>query len=516
MRAKRINALSIASHFSYLEDIPKFILGMCDKIFYEYNLAGSRESAKTYSICITLAMSLIAALKSGKKVAIYAFRWQNTDVKALQEEIDGVLDKMGLLPYLNFTFGQYKPKYTFKKRYNNKSFIQILGIHTTRTDKIALKGLTSISNYSLGIIFIEEANEFSGLERMSIVHGIRGGVNTQLVFLTACNPEHISNSHIKYLDDHLSFSLYKLQHNFQQIKALKEPKSNLKKLFHYANWRLNPYISVLSKQKMLDLEKRNPALALVWSFGMIGNRSDSVFAQYLKQADKLLTWTPRYYTGGLDLGVSDASTAHPTAAAMWAMDGKQCKLYKLNEWYHDNITGSKMKRANVLEAIVYFFYFEMKKWEVSYLVVQVDYGNGGLWAIDTLNARMRNLREQNKIMAGYAIEFVGVKKEVYYLKDRVDITVMGIQAGWIQYNFNKCPETRRQYGLMKYKTPNANSKNVYELIDKFDDSWDADFYAWCPYLKTLMTNTNREKEQPLSIGWGMDGFINDNLRHNNW
>ena len=242
---------------------------------------------------------------------------------------------------------------------------------------------------------------------------------------------------------------------------------------------------------MIDLESRDPAQALIWSFGMIGSRLNSVFAQYLKQADKLLNWTPKYYTGGLDLGVSDSPTSHPTSASMWCLNDKMSRLYKLNEWFHDNATMARMPRTNVLDNVILFFFNEMRLRKIKYLIVRVDYGNGGAWALDLLNNKYNSMQSRDPTMEWYSLQFTSVKKELYYLKDRVDFTVIGIQNDWIAYNFSKCVYTRKQYGLMKYKTPNENSKNTYELIDKNDDCWDADFYAWCPFLKTLIENNNK-------------------------
>lgn len=239
--------MELINNYTYLDTISHWLLGYPVMLCDEYNLSGSRYSGKTISIDITAGANAIAtALQTNKRVAVYAFRMYNKDCVQLAQDMQNVLDETG------FVSGQHykltRPAQSYLYTFANGSFISIKGVHTQNTSHIALKGLASALDFDLAIKWREEANEFPKREQQAIDFAVRGAKKT--ISITSCNPDVLYNDHITYLNDRLPFDFDLMSTKHEQIAIIVE--NNRRKLFHYTNWKVNPF---LSQDEILQLEE---------------------------------------------------------------------------------------------------------------------------------------------------------------------------------------------------------------------------------------------------------------------
>ncbi|WP_339047053.1 hypothetical protein [Spiroplasma endosymbiont of Colias croceus] len=480
--------------FTYLNEISYWLLNKSDFTHSEYNLSGSRYSSKTYSIAEELAILIAISIKVNKSIAIYCFRKLNKDINELTKEIDEALINIG------FDYKEYNLKYPNKQadfRFKgSKSFIRVMGVYSNSNDRIPLKGLSrsEIKGFDLAIEWCEEANEFSQAEFQAITFALGNAKKT--IKIRSCNPDNIYQYFITYMNERVPFNLEIMKCNNEQIKSIEE--NQMFKLFHYSNWKVNSHnlkqdkINNLEELKILD-----PIKAQSWYYGVPSVLQGAIFARYLDKVNTELDFQVSKITGGLDIGMATSSSGHPTAASLWFIgenhNGR--RAHKVSEFYHSNanINGQPaMYFKNTYElanSIIDYYLIEAQKYFAMFkgFICYVDYGNGGQAFIDVLNVE-KNKRNMNWL------NFEPVDKSVMYLKDRIDFTTTGLIKNILSYDWNNCPETKRQYSLIQWlsKSKIENSNNEPKMLDLYDDTWDSDCYALMNDMKWLIEQINNE------------------------
>lgn len=472
--------------FLYLNEIAYYLMGKSDFTHSEYNLSGSRFSSKTYSASEEMAFLIAIAIKNKKSVAIYGFRKLNKDINELVKEIYQSLISIGFKDGINFTLKYPNKQADFRFKGTN-SFIRVMGVYSNSNDRIPLKGLSrsEIKGFDLAIDWREEANEINNSEDQAITFAI--GVCKKKIKITTCNPDSLYQDHIYYMNNIFPFKLETMQSNNEQIGSIFH--NNQFKLFHYSNWKLNKHnldqdtINDLEELKILD-----PIKAQAWYYGVPSLLKGAIFARYIDKINTKIDFQVTEIMGGLDIGMATSSTGHPTAASLWFF-GKNSlgyRIHKESEYYHSNNENEKMifkDSYQLATDIIDYYLTESVKFPAMRFgfTCHVDYGNGGLAFIDILNAEAK---KRNLIW----LKFQGVDKEVIYLNDRIDFTTTTMIKGIMSINWERCPQTKRQYNLIQWldkrKLDNANNKP--QMLDLHDDTWDSDMYALMSKMRLIM------------------------------
>ncbi len=487
--------------FTYLHEISYWLLNKSDFTHSEYNLSGSRYSSKTYSIAEELAILIAISIKINKLIAIYCFRKLNKDINDLVKEVYNALITIGFNDYKNFTL-KYPNKQADFRFKGTKSFIRVMGVYSNSNDRIPLKGLSrsEIKGFDLAIEWCEEANEFSQQEFQAITFAL--GNAKKRIKIKSCNPDNIYQYFIEYMNKIVPFNLEIMKSKNEQIKSVFD--NNIFKLFHYSNWKVNAHnltldmINDLEELKVLD-----PIKAQSWYYGVPSILTGAIFARYLDKVNTKLDFQVSKITGGLDIGMATSITGHPTAASLWFIgENDKCRrAHKESEFYHSNSTMQFKNTYELANSIIDYYLHEAQKYHVMFygFTCYVDYGNGGQAFIDVLNV------EKNKKNMKW-LNFEPVDKSIMFLKDRIDFTTTGLIKQFLSFNWERCPNTKRQYNLIQWlsKTKIDNANNEPKMLDLHDDTWDSDCYALMNDMKWLIEKINNE----LLINKNKFNFLN--------
>lgn len=475
--------------FTYLNEIPYWLLGKSDFTHNEYNLSGSRHSSKTYSVSEMIASIIAISIKLNKSVAIYGFRKLNKDIKDMVKEIYEALKLIGFIDGKDFTlkYPNHQADFRFK---GTKSFIRVMGVYSNSNDRVPLKGLSrsEIKGFDLAVEWEEEANELSQAEFQAITFAI--GNCKKRIKITTCNPDNLYQYHISYMNDRVPFDLSKMKQNNEQIKSILD--NNKFKLFHYSNWKVNKHhleldiINELEELKILD-----PIKAQAWYYGVPSILKGAIFARYLKYLKTELDFQVEKIVGGLDIGMATSATGHPTAASLWFTGRNKIsrRIHKESEYYHSNADMEYKDTYQLANEIINYYVKEASQFEaMKYgFTCFVDYGNGGLAFIDVLNAetRKRNL---------HWLKFIPSDKSVMFLNDRIDFTTVTMLKGIMSINWERCPHTKRQYNLIQWLPKNKldTNNNEPKMLDLHDDTWDSDMMALMEDMRPIMSSIDNQ------------------------
>lgn len=468
-------------------EIPYYLIDDTSFVHDEYNVAGSRYSSKTYSVGEMIAFIFAMVIKYQKKVAIYAFRKLNKDTSELTKEIYNSLTAINITEsnYFKLKFPNKQADFRFK---NTSSFIRVMGVYSNSNDRIPLKGLSrsEVKDFDIVIVWKEEANELTNSEMQAIRFAL--GNAKKLIEINTCNPDSIQQDYISYINSIFPFDLEIMKHKNEMIKSTFH--NNKFKLFHYSNWKVNKHnltndiINNLEELKLLD-----PIKAQSWYWGVPSVLEGTIFARYLDDLKTNIDFKVTKIIGGLDIGTATSSSGHPTAASLWFIgeNDKTRRAHKASEYYHSNATMSFKDTYQLANSIIDYYLKEAQRYTSMYFgfMCFVDYGNGGLAFIDILN------REKQKRNISW-LNFTPVDKSTMYLNDRIDFTTVCMVKNILSYNWEKCPETKRQYSLIKWLKPNKleTANNEPKMHDLHDDTWDSDCYALMNDMRWLVENIN--------------------------
>lgn len=491
--------MAMLYEYSYLNEIVVSLLENKEYIADEINLAGSRKAGKTYSIDELIALlSCVVLSNKDKKIAIYGFRLNSADTAEMQQDIQDALDKIGLIlnPTKKWKGGHYQYNARFNKptwTFPNGSFIKLQGARKSNSSQVLGKGTARANGANLCIIWLEEANEFSKSEKEAIMQAVRD--YKKLILITSTNPDSIYQYHIDYLNKLIPFNRKELESKGEQISKLVipvlDPKTGQKAydkkvINHYTNYLINKdNLNYDELMKLYELKAEWPKKYEVWGIGMPGALDGSIFANYL--FSKLYDFEPVNFKAGLDLGYADSPLGHATHAILMGLDREYKKMTPLMEYKHSNAEMIHKDTTNILYEIVHFYIMASIQWDYLQdgLDVNVDYGNGGLVSIDTLN----NIRRQYYPDANW-LRFKPVVKDVWYRTDRIDAIIILLNKNYLQISQRLTPELFKDMLKMEWRKPPAN-KSSYKLEDNklFDDGFDAMTYAVMDimeyFIKTL-------------------------------
>lgn len=199
--------------------------------------------------------------------------------------------------------------------------------------------------------------------------------------------------------------------------------------------------------------------------------------------------------GGLDLGMADSPTGHPTCLEIVGFSRDWMRDMVILEYWHSNATQQfytpKQLREDILGNLV--------KLANDYplitqgLVINVDYGNGGLVSIDDLN--------REKVSFGLDfISFVPVDKDVFFINDRIDYTKATILSQWTTFDWTVCPKLKENFNLIKWeeKANIQKGDNTPKMVDLNDDAWDAWCYAHMGIMRHRMTHISKSRSLLLN------------------
>lgn len=477
--------------FTYLNEIAYWLIDNNNFTHAEYNLSGSRYSGKTYSVSEIVSILICLIFKYPRlNIAIYAFRKLNKDINELTKEIYEALINIGLIDQLHFNL-KYPNKQAYFSFKSTKSFIRVMGVYANSNDRIPLKGLSrsEIKNFDLAIEWEEEANEFTQAEFQAITFA-QGQAKKKLK-ITTCNPDNIYQYHINYLNERMPFNYEIMKTKGEQIGHIEE--NGIFKLFHYTNWTINKHnLTQDTINNLEELKELDPIKAKSWYYGVPSILTGAIFARYLDDVKTTLDFEPYYLRAGLDIGMATSATGHPTAASLWFINNQKTKAFKIGEYFHTNANIPGIKPMQFKDSyqlandIISFYIKESYNYPIliqKRLIVNVDYGNGGQAFIDILNQELKKKQIQ-------WLSFNAVKKENYFLNDRIDFTTAGLIKKILGFNWSKCPHTKKQYSLIQWlpRSKIDNSNNKPQMLDLYDDTWDSDMYALINDMKELMQN----------------------------
>lgn len=464
----------------------------------EINLCGGRKAGKTFNVCLILFCKLIAfAIANDLKIACYGFRKLGADLTEFKEEINNALDNIGLIQRDNinskghylFTNGQNKPTWKFV----GGSYIKLKGLYKSGSAKIAVKGLASAPDYDLAIYVCEEANEINNSEFEAIDAAVRGAKNTLSIKMS--NPDSIFQDYISYCAKRLPFNEKILEQKGQMSGLIVE--ANIRKYFHYTNYRINPYLTEKDINKLEELRLLNPIKYKTWGIGIPGNIEGSIFGYYLDQLtnDPLNHFIPKEIWCGMDLGITDTKSGHPTCAILVGIN-EFGVIKPLNEYEHNNSKSIIRKSpTDIATDLVHFCINQASKYPIivrDNLIVKIDNGGGtAIYMIDILKTIKDKIAKELNINLDW-LHFVGVKKTLYNLKLRIDAVQTLISLDMIKIDPNLTPKLYESFSLMVWKEQSLNADNdKLEPLNKFDDPYDAFCYAIMDKLSSINNSIDK-------------------------
>lgn len=459
------------SNYNYIEQYCLYLAGNIDDYqFDEINQLGARNSGKTYANDEGFGKIIAVAEAYNKKVALYGFRKLSSDKEQMILDFQQALDDLGFIESdskLSIKNGHYikvAKGGRVRYRFASGSFVEFAGVYKS-TGAAALKGTSSCRGYDLSIVWREEANEFTTKEKQAIEQAIRGA--KRMVNIASSNPDSIYQDYITYANDRLKFDRNTLTNKGEQIAYLLE--SGIRKLFHYTNYQINPHLTKDQINKFNELKELDPVKYEIWGIGMPGGLETSIFSRYMKSM--LINFIPTSYYAGIDLGQADSPTGHPTTAILTGVNNEGTKFSPISEFFHSNATMKHKDTYQLADSLINYFVEQSYKIQqiTRGLTVFVDYGAGGLFMIDVLKSRARTLPW---------LQFIPVDKSIWFIKDRVDATIVLLTRQQLQIDKDKTPELFKGMSLMEWKAPSQKAQNYkLEALDKNDDSWDALMYS---------------------------------------
>lgn len=215
------------------------------------NSAGGRNCGKTYSF--SLFVSLLFYYKV--PAIVYAFRKPSNEVEeSIWKEILTRLEDAKITGY--------KVKKTGYTISSPTTTVICMGLYNAKGENIIKKGIAGSSRYLYAIKWFEEANQYEEIDIQSINLAIRGAKH--LIKVSTTNPDKLHNYYITYLNKKYPFNKELLLRYGYQQKYFSENKE----LFHYSNWRVNPFITKEAREEIESLKIKSPADYAIASIGM--------------------------------------------------------------------------------------------------------------------------------------------------------------------------------------------------------------------------------------------------------
>lgn len=356
--------------FSYLSVLLKKIIKQEKIGSIELNLTGSRKSAKTYSI----EDFILTALCCGSNVRVECFRYYQKDVQEMYQSLVKAVQELQLADY-----------YMIQKNNltTNWGNCRVEGLFSIDNKKTKIKGRVQAKCDYL-IVWCEEFDQFLAYDDyMDIKMAMRNYKN--IIYITSSNPKlktHWSvRAMLEYANPIKKTMIEKGSMLFidgcyydKQIP----PYEPFKRLVHFSNWRINPFLTEDMKEEFYWMEKNHPFRAEVESYGMPGMIAGGILTNYLHYI--LPTLTPcSIYVGGVDFGAkSDAMVG-----LYCGYDMQYQHLNVIKEYFWNNKSSFRDLNTHAKELVKFFWQEHNKPYHFSILMVYCD--NSELSFIAMLN-----------------------------------------------------------------------------------------------------------------------------------
>ncbi|WP_425380105.1 PBSX family phage terminase large subunit [Spiroplasma endosymbiont of Stenodema calcarata] len=457
------------NHFTYLLETPYWLLQNSSignkypfakkfELVNEINQIGTRYSGKTISNIKMFGELLKISLLIKEPICIIASMYWSKDLKdSVFQNIWNMLDE-NHIPYTinlsNFTF-----------TLSNGSKIYCKGLHSpSRKEK--LKAFADLNKYKLVIDWREECDQFQQKDLSDLEFAIRGYQNK--ITINTCNPESLKRYIVGYCNELLPFNEEIMRSKYEQIKYIE--KWNMKIIIHYSSWRLNYELPQDKVNEQLRLEQLDIERARVWSWGLPGNTSGSIFARYIDIMQATDIIQPTKLLGGVDIANATSPKGHTTAASFWIYNSFDKKAYKVAEYTHSNATQQFKTELEQVKDILEFYNNQLNQYfNLIQQGISINVDDSAYSTLQSLN------REKYNYNFGQYMTFKPAQKQKFKVRHRVEAFTMLINTNQLKWLWEKCPVSKTQYELIQWEDkPEAREEKV---LDLYDDTFDSDFYA---------------------------------------
>jgi hypothetical protein len=303
-------------------------------------MLGSRLSGKTNTLNLFVLEAATLFNNLGIKTTINILRYEVNQAQEYFDELNTIAHEA------EFVVSKINMK--DRKLIIGNVEIRVRGFRSGSKKKEEKLGIKRHSNLDVMLTIIDEIYEFPS---ESYLHQFREsiGVSKINVEIQACNPWNSYHWAIKKQIDYLNISIKTLekklanddigQHFQSSVELIKDKKDNHKKLtklrfLHWGNWRINEYITLSSKQKLLAMQEQDPQRARVVDLGLPGIEKGAIYLHALTYMPNKL-WddffdTEVYSIIGIDVGYTRDATAY-----ILRMRNKDGKDYIAYEFYYN-------------------------------------------------------------------------------------------------------------------------------------------------------------------------------------
>ncbi|APE74755.1 PBSX family phage terminase large subunit [Spiroplasma citri] len=457
------------NHFTYLLEIPYWLLQNSNvgnkypfakkfELVNEINQIGSRHSGKTLSNLEMFAELIKISMLIKEPIFIFASMKMNKDIRdSIFQNIWNTLEKHNIPFSVNLS--------THSFTIPNGTKIVCRGLHSA-TKREKLKAFADLNKYKLVIDWREECDQYNQNDINEIDFALRGSQNK--ITINTCNPESLKRYIVGYCNQLLPFNEEIMRSKWEQTAYIE--KWDMKIIIHYTNWRLNSFLPKEEENKILRLEQLDPERARVWSWGLPGNTSGSIFARYLDIMQATDIIQPTKLLGGVDLANSTSPKGHTTAASFWLYNSFDKKAYKVAEYTHSNATQQFKGPLEQVKDILEFYNNQLNQYfNLIQQGISINVDDSAYATLESLN------REKYNYTFGQYMHFKPAQKQKFKIKHRIEAFTMLINTNQLKWLWEKCPVSKNQYELIQWEDkPEAREDKV---LDLYDDTFDSDFYA---------------------------------------
>ncbi|QED24875.1 PBSX family phage terminase large subunit [Spiroplasma citri] len=457
------------NHFTYLLEIPYWLLQNSNvgnkypfakkfELVNEINQIGSRHSGKTLSNLEMFAELIKISMLIKEPIFIFASMKMNKDIRdSIFQNIWNTLEKHNIPFSVNLS--------THSFTIPNGTKIVCRGLHSA-TKREKLKAFADLNKYKLVIDWREECDQYNQNDINEIDFALRGSQNK--ITINTCNPESLKRYIVGYCNQLLPFNEEIMRSKWEQTAYIE--KWDMKIIIHYTNWRLNSFLPKEEENKILRLEQLDTERARVWSWGLPGNTSGSIFARYIDIMQATDIIQPTKLLGGVDIANATSPKGHTTAASFWLYNSFDKKAYKVAEYTHSNATQQFKTELEQVKDILEFYNNQLNKYfNLIQQGISINVDDSAFSTLQSLS------REKYNYNFGQYMTFKPAQKQKFKVRHRVEAFTMLINTNQLKWLWEKCPVSKNQYELIQWEDkPEAREDKV---LDLYDDTFDSDFYA---------------------------------------
>ena len=430
-------------------------------------------------------MSLLDVVKSN------LFRYmKGQDRKELFDQVGAIIDSY---PGLMGLVETHKTNMTYT--FPNGSVIEVIGLHKQSGDDINLTGKSSSSKFNYQIALAEERYEITDVEWGFVQQALRGSKNYLEIHLA--NPWIFSNDYVKYCNENLRFDLDVLTTTGEQfalvdksIKLTTGEEYAYKEIFHYTNYGVNHFLTMVDKVKLEIAAKHDPHRKNTILYGYPGTPEGAIWKWVLPKMKQLPNEKSIIYVGGVDYGErNDATTAY---IAGFSANNSHCHIE--HEYYWANKKTGIYKNTNILaEDVVNHFidFYEENLNGNNELAIWVD--GSAIPFITALNTYCAELGWDDTIHFYQQTDKKRVADRIESMKTMASFGLITVDKG--------CIELLRELTEQVYSD---KSRTSTDYVQGDDHGTDAMYYAlatkWVEMFENMEYISTQEVKKEIKDG----------------